>query len=100
ARPMSGLGVALPVPCTGPDEQLGRTPARFIRALVRRGLARPGPHGIGLATRPDGSVEGPVADRLWTLGPMRRGELWETLAIPEIRQQARAVAESMRRRLG
>src|SRR5262249_33067443 len=99
-RPMTSLEVDLAVPCTGPDQQLGRTPDRFIIALLRRGLARPGRHGIGLATRPDGSVEGPVADRLWTLGPMRRGELWETLAIPEIRQQARAVAESMRRRLG
>jgi uncharacterized NAD(P)/FAD-binding protein YdhS len=75
-------------------------PDRFIAALLGRGLGRPGPHGIGLATRPDGAVEGPLADRLWTLGAMRRGELWETTAIPEIRLQAKAVAESMRRRVG
>jgi uncharacterized NAD(P)/FAD-binding protein YdhS len=99
-RRTASLEVALAVPCTGPDQQLGRAPDRFIVSLLARGLARPGPHGIGLATRPDGSVEGPAADRLWTLGPMRRGELWETTAIPEIRVQARAIAEAMQRRVG
>jgi uncharacterized NAD(P)/FAD-binding protein YdhS len=99
-RRTASLEVALAVPCTGPDQQLGRVPDRFIVSLLASRLARPGPHGIGLATRPDGSVEGPAADRLWTLGPMRRGELWETTAIPEIRLQARAVAEAMQRRVG
>jgi uncharacterized NAD(P)/FAD-binding protein YdhS len=97
---MAALEVDLAVPCTGPDQQLGRVPDRFVASLVRRGLARPGPHGIGLATSPDGAVEGPLADRLWTLGALRRGELWETTAIPEIRGQARAVAQALRRRIG
>jgi len=98
-RRMASVEVDLAVPCTGPDQDVGRVPDRFLAALLARGLARPGPHRIGLATRPDGSVEGPAADRLWTLGPMRRGELWETTAIPEIRLQARTVAEAMRRRM-
>jgi uncharacterized NAD(P)/FAD-binding protein YdhS len=29
---------------------------------------------------------------MWTLGPPRRGVLWETTAVPEIRQQAEALA--------
>ena len=94
------LEVDLAVPCTGPDQALGRVPDRFVASLVRRGLARPGPHGIGLATSPDGAVEGPLVNRLWTLGALRRGELWETTAIPEIRGQARAVAQALRRRVG
>src|SRR5262249_8648103 len=100
ARGTSTLQVDRAVPGTGPDQQLGRAPDRFLVALLRRGLGRPGPHGIGLATRADGSLEGPAADRLWTLGPLRRGELWETTAIPEIRLQARTIAESMRQWLG
>jgi uncharacterized NAD(P)/FAD-binding protein YdhS len=97
---MARLHVHLAVPCTGPDQALGRVPDRFIAALLRRGLASPGPHGIGLATLADGAVRGPLADRLWTLGALRRGELWESTAIPEIRLQARAIADSLRRRLG
>jgi uncharacterized NAD(P)/FAD-binding protein YdhS len=31
----------------------------------------------------------------WTLGQLRRGELWETTAIPEIRDQAADMAGSI-----
>ena len=99
-RNTASIDVELAVPCTGPDQQMSRVPDRFIVSLLGRGLARPGPHGIGLATRADGALEGPAADRLWTLGPMRRGSLWETTAIPEIRLQARTIGEAMRRRVG
>lgn len=38
-----------------------------------------------------GTTEAPV----WTLGALRRGELWESTAVPEIRSQALAVAGSV-----
>jgi len=38
-----------------------------------------------------GSCDAP----LWTLGALRRGELWESTAVPEIRSQALAVATSV-----
>ncbi|MGH8895204.1 MAG: FAD/NAD(P)-binding protein, partial [Actinomycetes bacterium] len=54
--------------------------------------ARTGPLGLGLATD-DGRLLGVEADLpVWTLGALRRGELWETTAIPEIRVQAADVA--------
>jgi len=52
---------------------------------------RPGPHGIGLDVTPDGRVH----RAMWTIGPMRRGALWETTAAPEIRAQARALARRL-----
>jgi len=42
---------------------------------------------------------GSAAGRLFTLGNLRRGELWETTAIPELRVQARAIAERLARDL-
>jgi uncharacterized NAD(P)/FAD-binding protein YdhS len=32
---------------------------------------------------------------LFTLGPLRRGELWETTAVPEIRVQAQLLAKRL-----
>ena len=49
---------------------------------------------LGVATDPGGQVlDGHGrGHRLWTLGALRRGELWETTAVPEIRVQARDLA--------
>src|SRR6186997_1029295 len=71
---------------------LGRNPRS--RAA---GQAGAGPLGMGLATDHDGRVraaDGSVGD-LWTLGALRRGELWESTAIPEIRAQAHAIAAAI-----
>ncbi|MDR7274950.1 FAD/NAD(P)-binding protein [Catenuloplanes atrovinosus] len=74
-------GNAQVVSAAGP----GRLPEAadpLIGALIADGLARAGPYGLGLD----------VAAPLWVVGPLRRGRLWETTAIPEIRDQAEEVA--------
>ncbi|MER5526525.1 FAD/NAD(P)-binding protein [Streptomyces sp. NPDC002677] len=82
------------VDCTGPGRRLD-TP--LWQALFTAGLAVPGPLGMGAATREgrlldaQGRAEGP----LFTLGAPRRGELWETTAIPEIRVQAAELAQRL-----
>ena len=60
------------------------------------GDACPGPLGLGLAVDGDGRLldrAGEPSDALWAIGPLRRGALLETTAIPEIRQQAAALAQ-------
>ncbi|AWB25637.1 pyridine nucleotide-disulfide oxidoreductase [Methylobacterium currus] len=64
----------------------------LLRRLVANGLARPGPFGLGLAAGDDYRLRGPQAGRLWTLGPLLRGSLWECVAVPDIRNQAAEVA--------
>jgi uncharacterized NAD(P)/FAD-binding protein YdhS len=51
--------------------------------------------------RPDGP-RAPVAGsgQLWALGPLTRGRYWEIVAVPDIREQAAAVAEDIARELG
>jgi uncharacterized NAD(P)/FAD-binding protein YdhS len=46
---------------------------------------------VGRLIDSDGRTETP----LWTLGALRRGELFESTAIPEIRGQALAVAGAL-----
>jgi len=91
ARLLVGLGV----PSTGPGLDVRSMEDPLVRSLLASGQARPGPHGLGLATAEDGAVLGSLRDRLWTLGGLRRGDLWETTAIIEIRVQARALAATV-----
>jgi uncharacterized NAD(P)/FAD-binding protein YdhS len=69
--------------------------SRLLAALCASGVARPHPLALGLDTRADGTLvdgHGRGHDALFALGPLRRGELWETTAIPELRAQALALA--------
>ena len=73
----------------------------LLSALARTGLVRPGPAGLGIDTTDDGRVLGvlPAAMPLYALGSLRRGNLWETTAMPEIREQAYDVARAVVRAL-
>ncbi len=99
ARTLAVLAVDVAVPTTGPAMDVRALDDPLVRSLLESGQARPGPHGLGFATAADGAVLGPLRDRLWTLGGLRRGDLWESTAIPEIRVQAREVAEALAGRL-
>ena len=85
------LHVGWVIDCTGPGPRFDDP---LWRSLFASGAAVPGPLGMGVATR-DGRLldsEGRADRSLFTLGAPRRGELWETTAIPEIRVQAAALA--------
>ena len=94
---MERLGVDLVVNCTGPVGHSSQ-PDALVSALLEAGRARPGPLGLGLGTNPDGALldaRGRASERLWTLGPVRRGDSWESTAVPDIRLQAAALAEHL-----
>jgi uncharacterized NAD(P)/FAD-binding protein YdhS len=86
------------VNCTGPQTDIRRLGNPLLDDLLRPtdgvAIGRVASGGMGLQTTNGrllnsyGNSEAPV----WTLGALRRGELWETTAIPEIRSQALAVA--------
>lgn len=73
--------------------QLMRNP--LLSALLGRGLARSGPHGVGLDTDADGALldpHGHADPRVLVLGSLRIGSLWESIAVPELRVQAEQAA--------
>ncbi|NNM93628.1 MAG: FAD-dependent oxidoreductase [Candidatus Eremiobacteraeota bacterium] len=94
------LRVASVVNCTGPNGDLRSNPDRLIRALLERGLIRPDALHLGLDATPSGEAidsEGLADERLLAIGPLLRGILYETTAVPEITEQARAIAQRVAR---
>ncbi len=81
--------------CAGAGGVVAGTTHALVRDLLAGGLAVPDAVGLGLRTAPGGALldrRGVASRRLWTLGPLRRGELWESTAVPELRVQAADVA--------
>jgi len=85
------LEVARIINCTGPSANLRDWPHSLIHDLLETGIVRTDSLGQGLLTDNDGALigrDGAQSNVVFTLGPMRRGTLLETTAIPEIREQA------------
>ncbi len=83
------------VNATGPECDPERAHSPLLRQLLRDGLGRADGFHLGLDTSAEGALvdaDGRPSSTLYTLGPLRRGRLWETTAIPEIRVQARELA--------
>ncbi|GGK59793.1 FAD/NAD(P)-binding protein [Rufibacter glacialis] len=81
--------------CTGPQLNYAAIPDPLVRSLLAQKLISPHPMGMGLET--DGLYQvrqpgGSVTPGLFTLGASLRGELWESNAVPELREQAQELA--------
>jgi uncharacterized NAD(P)/FAD-binding protein YdhS len=90
--------VAGVVNCTGPEGRIGRVEDPLIRQLLGSGQARPDALGIGLEVDAESRVigaDGSPGAPLYALGPLTRGTFWEIVAVPDIRGQARRVAEAL-----
>jgi hydroxyacylglutathione hydrolase len=84
--------------CTGPSLDYRRVHSPLLKKLFAQGIATPGTLGGGLLTSRDGALIdnlGSVSKNLFTLGPSRLGTLIESIAIPEIRQQAAQLAQTL-----
>ena len=92
------LRVASVVNCTGASGDVRSAGSPLLERLCRAGTVRPHPLALGLDTGSGGAVRdgrGRVSDTIFAIGPLRRGELWESTAVPEIRAQAHALARQL-----
>ena len=90
------MEVSRVINCTGPASDYARVELPLVVQLRRAGWLTPDPLGLGVETADDGTLldaGGRRVEGLFTLGPLRRPALWESTAIPEIRQQAGALAQ-------
>ncbi len=85
------LRAAAVIDCTGPQLDCARSDQPLLRELVTSGICRRHHTGLGLAA--DHDLE--VAEALYALGSLLTGQLWETVAVPELREQAAAVAAAV-----
>lgn len=83
---------------TGPSTKFTATQSVLLQNLLRRGAVSPDDTDMGVRVDPDHTVLTAAGERspwLLALGPMLRGTYWETIAVPELRVQARRVAETL-----
>jgi uncharacterized NAD(P)/FAD-binding protein YdhS len=76
--------------CTGPEGDCRKLDHALLTNLMQQKLARPDPLFLGLDVSHDGALieaHGSASDLLYAIGPVRKGSLWETIAVPELRVQ-------------
>jgi uncharacterized NAD(P)/FAD-binding protein YdhS len=84
--------------CTGPISDIRRVHHPLLSKLLEQGHIQPGPLNMGLAVTPEGALinaEGKSSTQLWTMGSLKKGSLWETIAVPELREQAAQLAHNV-----
>ena len=95
----TGTGLTLTVErivnAIGPGGDIRASGESFLDGLLRDGAAVADPLGLGLRTTSAGQLlgaDGSSVGPLFTLGSPRRGDLWESTAVPELRVQAARLA--------
>lgn len=84
--------------CTGPQGDLLRSSDPLVKRLLGARRIRPDALRLGLDIDRDGHVmdaAGKPSEHILAIGPMTRGDLWEVVAVPDIRSQVSALARRL-----
>jgi uncharacterized NAD(P)/FAD-binding protein YdhS len=91
------LSVQRIINCTGPETHIKRPGNNLLNNLYEKGLISPGPCNIGINTCPkNGRIINSnhvQKTNLFVIGSNLKGILWESTAIPELRVQAKKLAQ-------
>ena len=88
--------------CTGPKTDLSKIDDELIVNLLKRGLITADEMKLGINALPDGTIiqkDHSVSSKLFTIGSLLKGILWESTAVPELRVQAQSLANELIRQL-
>ncbi|MEJ0090833.1 MAG: FAD/NAD(P)-binding protein [Limisphaerales bacterium] len=89
------MRVAWIINCTGPGVHNHHSTHPLLRPLLESGTLCGDPLSLGLQTDADGraiTASGETHTNLLIAGTLRKSTLWESTAVPELRQQAAVVA--------
>jgi uncharacterized NAD(P)/FAD-binding protein YdhS len=93
----AALTADLVIQTVGLDTDVRRTSHRLISQLLTNAHITADPLGLGVIAGTDGRLQ--HDDQHWphlfAIGSLLRGTLWESTAMPEIRQQARNLADQL-----
>ena len=81
----------LMVNCTGPESNFEKMDSPLIKQLLADGMIVVDSLKYGLKAMPNGQI----SDHVYTIGSPLKGILWESTAVPEIRVQAKQLAEML-----
>ncbi len=88
----------LVINATGPNTKFKQTSSLLLQNLLHRGLITPDETEMGARVDTDYTIinrDGQRSEIFLALGPLLRGTLWETIAVPELRGQSRRTAETL-----
>lgn len=86
------------VNCTGSERLASQWQFPLLKSIIHSGLAKLDALQLGLEVAENGVLvtqTGAKSSILYTLGSLQKGCLWETTAVPEIRQQAETLAKNL-----
>jgi uncharacterized NAD(P)/FAD-binding protein YdhS len=92
------INVACAVICTGPQSDCRKLDDPLIKNLLKRDMLAPDPLRMGAHTDEKGrlyNAKGEIVRGLYTIGTWRKGRLYESVAVPELRVQAADLAETI-----
>jgi uncharacterized NAD(P)/FAD-binding protein YdhS len=92
-RQIGGIGRI--INCAGPACDFDRIRNPLVERLLARGQARPDAQRLGLDVTLQGALtarDGAVSQRLFAVGPLTKGLLWEITSVPDIRRQCELLA--------
>jgi uncharacterized NAD(P)/FAD-binding protein YdhS len=97
-RQTEHFNASLILNCTGPEGNLACIDNLLLKNLLAAGILRNDPLHLGIHATPEGAIisqKGAVWENIFTLGPPMKGTLWECISVPEIRQQAYDLAQTL-----
>ncbi|MCU0438174.1 MAG: FAD/NAD(P)-binding protein [Raineya sp.] len=84
--------------CTGPNTDISQSNNPLIQNLYQKGLIQSDDLKLGIQTNIYGAIyqqDNEVNHRFFALGSLLKGMLWESTAVPELRVQAKNLAQFM-----
>jgi len=84
--------------CTGPESDLRKVESPLLKNLIEQKLARIDSLSLGLDASAEGGLmdgHGVASNTIYAIGPLRKGNLWETTAVPDIRVQVRDLSKTL-----
>jgi uncharacterized NAD(P)/FAD-binding protein YdhS len=81
--------------CMGPSLNMKSTKDKLITSLLEQGALKVDPFKLGFMTDAMGALQdksGNSSSMFYALGPLRKGMVWESTAVPGIRKQSKMLA--------
>lgn len=92
------LRVTRVINCSGSETNFRRIGDRLLTSLFEQKLVRQDQLALGLDVDENGALldsAGRASQRLFAIGPILKGRLWESTAVPELRVQAAKLARRL-----
>jgi uncharacterized NAD(P)/FAD-binding protein YdhS len=85
--------------CTGPQTNYEAIENELYKNLIRKKILLPDTNRLGIKATISYEVlksENTVHKNMYAIGSLIRGVLWETTAVPELKQQAYCIAQQIK----